>query len=144
MSTTLHAFRNYKIEKFNYQEEIIYEEDEDYDINSGNWHYIYQILDYGKLLLGIKEDIMIPVHDKYDDVDWVENNGICLIEPSLMIHICKVVLNNIILGDCDNFLFELNEKKYGTYQEQKEKMIHYANMLLEKSSKGLYLVRDRD
>jgi hypothetical protein len=150
MSTVLHAFTTYSIKGDYGFYEIVYENDEDYDIASGNWHYIYTILQYGDFLLGIETNI--PVYDYLDDADRVKKNGLELTDPQIFVKLCETVLKNITkLSDDENpiingedwYLYDLDLDYYGPITEQKNKLIDYAEKLLEWAKKGLYFVEEK-
>ena len=150
MSTTLHAFKNYIVKDDMGNYEIHYEDDEDYNIATGNWHYVYTIMQYASSLIG--EDINIPVYDWLDDADKVYEDGMILTDSNLFIKGFESVLNNINkLNKCENplidgdecRLYEYNKAKYGTFDIQKEEIIYYTEMLLEWAKQGLHFVIER-
>lgn len=151
MSTTLHAFKNYIVNDDMGNYEINYEDDEDYDIAMGNWHYIYTIMQYASSLIG--EDINIPVYDWLDDADEVYENGMTLTDSNLFIKGLEAVLTNINkLNKCENplidgyewRLYDYDKAKYDIFDIQKDKIISYTKMLLEWTKKGLHFVEERE
>lgn len=53
-------------------------------------------------------------------------------------------IENPYLEEYNEHLFEINESEYGTFTEQKDKLIYYAEYLLSRASEGRYFVRERD
>ena len=146
MSTTLHAFSTYTVDE---NDEINYENDKSFDIAYGNWHYIYTALQYAEYLNGV--ELNIPIYDFIEDGWQVKKNGMNLTEPVKFIIGLERVLTelkqlkdneNPLIDGCSSFLFE-NDKEE-SYQKQKEKLIHYAEMLFKFTQKGLYFVEERE
>lgn len=150
MGCILHAFKTYKVENDMGSYEIHYEDDKDYSISYGNWHYIYTVMQYASSLIG--EDINIPVYDWLDDADEVYENGMKLTDTNLFIKGLEAVLNNINnLNESDNpiidddwYLFDSDKAEYDTFDIQKEKIISYAEMLLKWSKQGLHFAEERE
>lgn len=146
MSTTLHAFSSYTITDDN---EINYENDKDYDIAYGNWHYIYTALKYSEYLTGV--ELSIPVYDYIEDGWDVKNNGMNLTEPEKFIIGMEATLTglghlpeneNLLIDEDDWYLFEDNTGE--AYQSQKEQLILYSEMLLNWAQEGLHFVVERE
>ncbi|OSA73573.1 hypothetical protein B2H86_14560 [Clostridium botulinum] len=152
MSRTLHAFKSYKV-KIDMGEnyEIHYEDDEDYDIALGNWHYIYSALQYAEYLIGMEIDI--PMYDWLDDAYEVHENEMILTDSGLFIRGLEAVINNInqlhknenpLIDGHDWYLYNTDENQYGAFDKQKEEIIWYAEKLLKWSKQGLYFVEERN
>lgn len=149
MSRTLHAFKSYKV-KIDMGEnyEINYEDDEDCDIATGNWNYIYTTLQYAEHLIGTK--INIPMYDYQDDAYEVHKDGMILTDSGLFARGLETVINNIKqLHKNENPLID-GKKWYlyesdlsDSFEEQKENIIWYAEKLLEWSKQGLNFVQER-
>jgi hypothetical protein len=151
MGRTLHAFKSYniKIDLGGFYE-IHYEDDEDYEIALGNWHYIYTVLQYAEHLIGT--EISIPAYHWLEDADKVNNKGMILTDSSLFVKGLESVISNIKkikendnpLIDGDNwYLFDIDNTCRGTLEKQKNELIGYAKILLEWAKKGLHFVEER-
>ena len=142
MSCTLHAFSSYKVEEVDGSLEIIYENDEDYDIAYGNWHYINKVIKYGNILLG--KNIILHCYDSIDEAERVKEKGMELVEPLKFAKKCEAVIENVkkLSGTENPLLGGNNEHLYDSYEdasfeEQKENLLYYAEKLLNWANRGL-------
>lgn len=149
LSRTLHAFKSYRVEKIDCLPGIYYKDDKKYDIASGNWHYVYTVIQYGNFLLGT--NVSLPVYDWVDDACSVKEKGMKLIEPQELVKICEAVIENITkLSDTENpavegedwHLYESDGDN--SFAEQKEELLCYAEKLLNLAKQGLYFVSEGD
>ena len=92
MGTTLHAFTSYKVIEDLGDYEIHYENDEDYTIAHGNWHYIYTVLQYAGHL---GAELHIPTYDWIESAQEVHENGLILTDTNLFIRGLEAVISTI-------------------------------------------------
>lgn len=147
MSRALHAFTSYAVKEDMGDYKIHYENDKDYDIADGNWSYIYTIVQYAGYLIGT--ELNIPIYDYFEDGYRVYKEGMTLTDIDLFIKGLNAVINNIneltanenpLIDGSDWYLYDADK----TFDEQKENIIYYANMLLEWSKQGLHFVEEKE
>lgn len=146
MGKPIHAFTSYLISG----DEIIYINDEGYDITYSGWVFVKKMLSFCNYIN--KKTVELPCYDR--DGVYTETDKLVLIDPpKLKTHIenaieilnkIDVSKNLLIDNDTQEYLFFNDTEQDGTYNKQKERLLDYAKLLLKWSKRGLYIVEEWD
>ena len=128
MSTTLHAFKDYRCITVDGDDELEYIEDNGIDLCGSTWlEYIYPILDMATELSG--SEIYIRCYDPYDSADIAKRRQIDVIDPMLFTSALELVRDSLL----------------DRQDKVAKEMIYYLDeVLLPRTRAGLYLTEDRE